>query len=775
MNGSKIRERQKAIMELIPERLWEIGRGRAVATVAAPLMWAIAALLLSGVETVYGLCPFGIAIICSAGGFMNSSAALCGAVLGTFGVGAYGVWQIAVCVGIYIYRLAVSAVIVKRGKRAFGAYSFRENVPLRLIGALTGAIGAGAVSVAYGASIYADIYSAAIGLALYPAFTYAFILVGSAGADQRKRLAGLCAVMYAVTLCACSWHFPFNIGAVVAFAATVAVSFRNGAVAGAAIGIFCGMAMEPAYAPLYPLAAFATGLVRQHSGSGAVTAASAVGVCWAVRVGGFEAMSDVLPELVFSAAILAPLANFRIFQGRELFCEMEEIRPPEDARGKEIEERMGRLSLSLSDLSGMLSEVSLRVQRPTADEAEGIIGYAVNKYCKDCVHREICSGCGARERKVFFKDLKERLCERGSASADVIPARLAARCHNADGILNYVNTAAGIKGRLAAESCKARLYASDYKAISALLRDVAKPSRDVWARDGEAEKRLRERLSEMGSEFAGISVYGKRMRKLYFRGMAMPNPAGENDLRKEGERIVGTRLSSPEFTIDGREVSAYMYSVPKFALEAGRYSASGKRDRESGDTAVSFENKEGFYYTLISDGMGSGREAALTSGISAVFLEKLLMAGSPMKTSLEMLNAFICGGDGECFTTVDLMEADLYTGKVSFIKSGAAPSFVLRGGKVFRLHSKTVPVGIIRALDAEVISFDIKEGDRIVMVSDGVTGSFEACPWLYEALESCEMYDLSPERAARRLGELAAKKTGKEDDITVAVIGVKGA
>ena len=100
MNGSKIRERQKAIMELIPERLWEIGRGRAVATVAAPMMWAIAALLLSGVETVYGLCPFGIAIICSAGGFMNSSAALCGAVLGTFGVGAYGVWQIAVCVGI---------------------------------------------------------------------------------------------------------------------------------------------------------------------------------------------------------------------------------------------------------------------------------------------------------------------------------------------------------------------------------------------------------------------------------------------------------------------------------------------------------------------------------------------------------------------------------------------------------------------------------------------------------------------------------------------------
>ena len=40
-----------------------------------------------------------------------------------------------------------------------------------------------------------------------------------------------------------------------------------------------------------------------------------------------------------------------------------------------------------------------------------------------------------------------------------------------------------------------------------------------------------------------------------------------------------------------------------------------------------------------------------------------------------MLNCFIRGSEGECFTTVDLMEADLLTGRARFIKSGAAPSF----------------------------------------------------------------------------------------------------
>ena len=582
-------------------------------------------------------------------------------------------------------------------------------------------------------------------------------------------------MMYAVTLTVYQWGLPFNAGAVTAFVATVLIAFRNGAVPGAALGIFCGMAMEAAYAPLYPLAAFAVGIIKEHSRSGAVAAASAVGMCWAIRAGGFQAMGELLPELIFSAAILAPAANLGILQGRALFEAPKEKRPTEDIKGDELEKRMGKLSVSLADISKLLISVSDKVQRPTPEEADSICRCAVNKYCKDCVHKEICAGVGAGERKVFFKSLKEKLCQTGNAGANIIPARLASRCHNADGILEYVNTAAKINGKLAAESCKTRLYASDYKAMATLLKDASRPDNEVWARDREAELQLRDRLSEMGSEFAGISVYGRRIRKLYFRGMAMPNPAGENDLRCEGEKIVGTRLSSPEFTIDGRDVSAYMYSIPKYKVEGGRYSASGEREKQSGDTAVSFENEEGYYYTLISDGMGSGREAALTSGISAVFLEKLLMAGAPMKSSLEMLNAFICGGDGECFTTVDLMEADLYTGKVSFIKSGAAPSFVLRDGKVFRLHSKTVPVGIIRALDAEVISFEIKDGDRIVMVSDGVTGSYEACPWLYEALESCEITDLPPAKAARKIGELAAKKTGKEDDITVAVIGVKSA
>ena len=231
-------------------------------------------------------------------------------------------------------------------------------------------------------------------------------------------------------------------------------------------------------------------------------------------------------------------------------------------------------------------------------------------------------------------------------------------------------------------------------------------------------------------------------------------------------------MSPLEFSVDSGSVSASCHTVPKFAIKTGRYSAAGARENTSGDSVCSFKNGEGYFYTLVSDGMGSGHDAAVISGVSSMFLEKLLSAGCPMRSALEMLNCFVRGSGGEQFTTVDLMEADLYTGRARFIKSGAAPSFVIRNGQLYRLHSKTVPVGIMRALDAEAVSFELMAGDTVIMMSDGVTGSYEDCPWLYELLCGGLCRPDSPAQTARLIGETAAEKSGKSDDITVCVMKV---
>ena len=92
---------------------------------------------------------------------------------------------------------------------------------------------------------------------------------------------------------------------------------------------------------------------------------------------------------------------------------------------------------------------------------------------------------------------------------------------------------------------------------------------------------------------------------------------------------------------------------------------------------------------------------------------------------------------GECSSTIDLIELDLITGGTSFIKGGAAPSFVIRGGTVHRLQAGTAPIGIIRKLDTQVCRFDLRAGDTVVMISDGIMQDDPECKWLTGYLNEC--------------------------------------
>ena len=115
---------------------------------------------------------------------------------------------------------------------------------------------------------------------------------------------------------------------------------------------------------------------------------------------------------------------------------------------------------------------------------------------------------------------------------------------------------------------------------------------------------------------------------------------------------------------------------------------------------------------------------------------------------------------------------DLVTGEARFIKSGAAPSFVLRDGSIFRLQSKTVPIGIIRALDAEMIKFDVQPGDTVVMVSDGVARSYDEVPWLLDMMSTDETVLTGDERRAAMAVVSEAAIRGSTDDITVGVVRI---
>ena len=212
--------------------------------------------------------------------------------------------------------------------------------------------------------------------------------------------------------------------------------------------------------------------------------------------------------------------------------------------------------------------------------------------------------------------------------------------------------------------------------------------------------------------------------------------------------------------------------IPTIRADYG--SCLSAQEGVSGDViSIFLDDERHLLYAAINDGMGSGKEAALTAQLGSLFLRKLLVAGLSPETVLRMLNHFLRAGrnngNTESCTTVDLLILDLSEGRACFLKSGAAPTYVKRGKSVFYLDSNTAPVGILREIDAKEIHFDVKAGDTIVMVSDGVTDGDSERTWLLDRIEEETCTD--PAAFAQDLVARAADEN-RPDDVSVIVIRI---
>ena len=204
----------------------------------------------------------------------------------------------------------------------------------------------------------------------------------------------------------------------------------------------------------------------------------------------------------------------------------------------------------------------------------------------------------------------------------------------------------------------------------------------------------------------------------------------------------------------------------------------------SGDAAVSCGLPGGSRALILSDGMGKGIKAAAGSRLVVRRLRRNLKAGMPVAQAIKEVNRYMIeqaeGADmSEEFATVDLTVIDRQSRRARFYKMGAATSFIMRGGRVRKIKGTALPVGIIPKLRLTHISAVLKEGDLIVMVSDGITDAdrndLEArwlCDYLSEEIYSAD-FDTgrmsARQIAADILAEAEARYVGRErDDLTVA-------
>lgn len=661
---------------------------------------------------------------------------------------------------------------------------FCENIYLRMATACAAAFTVSLYNMNVGGYRYYDLFSALFSMAASPAFVFVFF--GAFHSKEKERdktdsffhIIGKVGIMFTLVYCCRGADiFGISVAPVLAFVFSVYYGKSESYLYGATVGFATGFAVSPIYAPAFILSAMASGVLRT-SGIITVSGVSAcASVLWGTYIDGFSGLMIFLPVCFFGTLILL-VADIMTRSGilKELSAS-DSVDTAEQGseslkilRGEAYADRMAGLSETFSSISESLYDMTGIMHRPSRIELSELCIRTAGMFCRACENYEKCHESEKHETDEMLHTFGEILSKNGRIEAERLPDYMRTKCNRSGELCREINTEFAKLIRKNLTDDKTELLAFDYDAISHILSDAIKEENRCYKIDRELTKKMQRFASRPDIAIPDVIAFGDRIKTVFCNDIGKKiGKIGVGRLRKMLSEACGFRVSEPVFNVNGDKISMTVKTSPILSAEYAEAGAVGRDSDVSGDIVSQFEGNGSYFYSIISDGMGSGSTAAHTSELCRDFLYKMLVAGNKKETALKMLNSLVRAKNTECSAALDLLELDLILGRGTIMKSGAAPSFVRRGDKLFKLESKTAPIGIMRQTDAEALHFDLLDGDMLIMLSDGVCEGGDESLWLVELLNEAERY--SPKELADKIVDMS-KRNGSRDDISAAVVKI---
>ena len=211
---------------------------------------------------------------------------------------------------------------------------------------------------------------------------------------------------------------------------------------------------------------------------------------------------------------------------------------------------------------------------------------------------------------------------------------------------------------------------------------------------------------------------------------------------------------------------------PKYIALTGVSRAVKEGEKVSGDQYATMESEKGKLILLLSDGTGSGEDASRGSGRVMDLMEKMLEAGFGTEASVNLLNsALYAQNEEDDHPTIDLCSLDLYTGECEICKEGGVATFWKTSGRVLCVGGESLPLGIFQKVQIERQMCQIRPGDLLVMMTDGVLDMMEdGEERMAQVLEGLQ--EQNPQEIAEKILSYAicASEGRIRDDMTVFVL-----
>jgi len=329
-----------------------------------------------------------------------------------------------------------------------------------------------------------------------------------------------------------------------------------------------------------------------------------------------------------------------------------------------------------------------------------------------------------------------------------------------------------------------KLVADQLLGVSQVMGNFAKEIQRERENHHLQEEQILESLQSFGIEVGHVEIYSLEQGNVDIE-MTIPYCNGSG----ECEKLIAPMLSNildETILVKREECATYpngfchvsFGSAKAFVIDVGVAHAAKGGGLVSGDSYSTIELGVGKYAVAISDGMGNGVRAHHESNETLKLLQKILQSGIEEKVAIKSVNSILSlRTTDEIFSTLDLAVIDLQDASVKFLKIGSTPSYIKRVGKISKVQASNLPMGIIEDFEVDVVSEQLKAGDLLIMMSDGI---FEGPKhvenydiWMKRKIKEIETND-PQEMADLIMEEVIRTRAGNiEDDMTVVVTKIK--
>lgn len=564
-----------------------------------------------------------------------------------------------------------------------------------------------------------------------------------------------------------------SLGRVLCVLVVMTAAWKGGVGVGAAAGVVAGVAMDAAQGTLpqgtlvYALPGLLAGAC---GGYGRLVCAFTYVVAGGVSVlwtGADQDVQAVGLEMVLGAVLF-------LLQPEALVSRVGAVLRREEGEdvgklGRELAaQQLRRTATAFRAVTGGLRE-AFTPAPPNDEDTSRVFDRAAEEVCSRCRQRERCWQQEYQATRTALSDAMIPMLERGEGVREDFPLHFAGRCTQFEAFLAAANRE--LRSLLARRRYDSRVRESraavcaQYGQLAQVLDKAAGQLDEEPSVDPRRQRLTAQRMKALGIQ-GRCTVSQDHLGHVH---ILAEGPEVERLVQGGELSRLSTLLGCPLRQEGSRKGQVVLVQQEPLVAVAGLAAADRKGQSVSGDSGAWFKDDGGRLNFLLCDGMGSGLAAREDSNCALGLLEKFLRAGLEVEAALATVGeALALRGEAQGgFTTVDLFQVDLFSGRSAVYKLGAAPTYFKKPGGVERVVGRSMPAGVIPGMKADVFPQQLGAGDWVVLVSDGVVSQRED-GWLRHLLEDYQ--GSSPQELAARVLQESGQREGEEDDRTVMVI-----